>query len=73
MAGELTSIFQPSLGIIISPLRNSNANAKVIGLVARLLSLPFVITSVTKETLEEIKKVNEIKMCYKRNVFWLKF
>lgn len=58
MTGELTSLLQPNLAnIIVSPLRNSNASPKVLSYVANLLSLPFVIKTVSENVLGEIKKV----------------
>ncbi|XP_018564380.1 serine/threonine-protein kinase fused [Anoplophora glabripennis] len=56
--GEMGTLIQPSqTNIIVSPLRNSNANSKVLTFVARLLSIPFVIKGTTEDTLTQIKKV----------------
>ncbi|KAJ8985273.1 hypothetical protein NQ317_007060 [Molorchus minor] len=56
--GDMSSLVQPSqTNIIVSPLRNANANSKVLSFVARLLSIPFVVKGITDETLSEIKKV----------------
>lgn len=58
MNGEMTSLLQPNLAnIIVSPSRNSNASPKVIGFVANLLCLPFVIKNVPDDVLNQIKKV----------------
>ncbi|KAJ8932531.1 hypothetical protein NQ318_000648 [Aromia moschata] len=62
--GDMTSLTQPSqTNIIVSPLRNSNANSKVLSFVARLLSIPFVVKGTSEDTLFQIKKVYlEVKL-----------
>ncbi|KAJ8942227.1 hypothetical protein NQ314_010127 [Rhamnusium bicolor] len=62
--GEMASLLQPSqTNIIVSPLRNSNANSKVLSFVAKLLSIPFVLKGTTEDTLSKIKEVYlEIKL-----------
>lgn len=58
MNGEMTSLCQQSLtNILVSPLRNSSANSKVIMFVAKLFSLPFVVREVSDDSLSQIKKV----------------
>ncbi|KAB0794350.1 hypothetical protein PPYR_11189 [Photinus pyralis] len=58
IAGEMTSLSQKSLAsIIISPLSNSNVSSKVLGYVANLLSLPFVVTDTSEGALEQIKNI----------------
>lgn len=57
----MSSLVQPNLtNIIVSPLRNSNSNSKVLSFVAKLLSIAFVIKGTSEETVEQIKKVNSI-------------
>ncbi|XP_060529855.1 serine/threonine-protein kinase fused [Cylas formicarius] len=64
MNGEMTSLLQPNLtNILVSPLRNSNSNSKVLSYVARLLSVAFVVKGTPEETLGKIKKVYvEVKL-----------
>lgn len=64
MGGELTSLWQPSLtNIIVSPLRNSGANPKVLSYVASVLAIPFVIPETREDVLKQIKTV----LTYKNN------
>ncbi|XP_030762693.1 serine/threonine-protein kinase fused-like isoform X2 [Sitophilus oryzae] len=64
MNGEITSLTQPNLtNIIVSPLKNSNSNSKVLCFVAKLLSIAFVIKDISTEQIEQIKKVYlEVKL-----------
>lgn len=63
--GEMGTLMQPGqTNIIVSPLRNSNANSKVLSFVARLLSIPFVIKGTSEDTLSQIKKVRNQKYVY---------
>ncbi|XP_050310186.1 serine/threonine-protein kinase fused isoform X2 [Anthonomus grandis grandis] len=64
MNGEMSSLVQPNLtNIIVSPLRNTYSNSKVLSYVAKLLSIAFVVKGTSKETIENIKKVYlEVKL-----------
>lgn len=64
IGGELTSLTQPYLtNIIVSPLRNTNTSPKVLAYVAKLLSLPFALRSVSHEVKDQVKKVyQEVKL-----------
>lgn len=58
MAGEMNSLCQTTqTNIIVSPLKNRNASAKVVRYVASLLSLPFVIDGTSEQILKQIGKV----------------
>ncbi|KAJ3644362.1 hypothetical protein Zmor_027027 [Zophobas morio] len=58
MCGDLTSLTQPSLtNIIVSPLRNTNTSSKVLNYVTKLLSISFVLKSVSQDSKDRIKKV----------------
>lgn len=58
MNGELGSLCQPNLTIIIiTPLKNANSSCRVMEYVACLLSLPFVVSEVSEETLSQIINV----------------
>lgn len=64
LTGELISLTQTNqTNILISPLRNSNTNSKVLSLIAKLLSLPLILRGVSSDTLNQIKNVYfEIKL-----------
>lgn len=64
IGGEMTSLTQPYLtNIIVSPLRNTNTSPKVLMYVAKLLSLPFALRTVSQKTLDQMKKVYlEVKL-----------
>ncbi|KAG5899921.1 hypothetical protein JTB14_002472 [Gonioctena quinquepunctata] len=64
MNGEMVSLMQISqINVLVSPLRNPNASSKVLGFVARLLSIPFVVKGVSEDSLMQIKKVYlEVKL-----------
>ncbi|XP_023021946.2 STKc_STK36 domain-containing protein fused [Leptinotarsa decemlineata] len=64
IAGEMVSLTQiGQTNVLVSPLRNPNANSKVLSFVARLLSIPFVVKGVSEDTLVQIKKVYlEVKL-----------
>ncbi|XP_066998074.2 serine/threonine-protein kinase fused isoform X2 [Anabrus simplex] len=56
--GDVDSMLQQSfVGMIVTPLRNSNANCRVIEYVASLLSLPFVSDGVLEDEIEAIMQV----------------
>lgn len=58
ISGEMTSLSQKSLAsIVISPLANCNVSSKVLGYIANLLSLPFVVPDTTEGVLEQIKNI----------------
>ncbi|CAG9768721.1 unnamed protein product [Ceutorhynchus assimilis] len=64
MNGEMSSLLQPNLtNIIVSPLKNSNSNSKVLSFVVKLLSIAFVVKGTSEKTLDRIKKVYlEVKL-----------
>ncbi|KAF5283723.1 hypothetical protein FQA39_LY17220 [Lamprigera yunnana] len=64
ISGEMASLSQLNLAtIIISPLGNSNMSSKVLGCIASLMSLPFVVPDVSDDVLEQVKKTyNDIKV-----------
>ncbi|XP_018334476.1 serine/threonine-protein kinase fused [Agrilus planipennis] len=61
---ELSSLTEISLAnVLLSPLRNTNTNSKVMGSVASLFSMPFVILDEMDNVLTEIENVyNKIKL-----------
>lgn len=64
LSGEMISLTQRNqTNILISPLRNSTTNSKVLNFVAKLLSLPLVLRTTSEDTLNQIKNVYlEIKL-----------
>ncbi|KAH1000416.1 hypothetical protein HUJ04_000326, partial [Dendroctonus ponderosae] len=58
MRAEMSSLLQPNLtNIIVSPLRNTNLNSKVLSCVAKLLSIGLMVKGTAPETVEQIKQV----------------
>ncbi|ERL88222.1 hypothetical protein D910_05610, partial [Dendroctonus ponderosae] len=57
MRAEMSSLLQPNLtNIIVSPLRNTNLNSKVLSCVAKLLSIGLMVKGTAPETVEQIKQ-----------------
>jgi len=60
MDGQVEELMQENfVGILVAPLRNPSASSQMVDFIACLLSLPFIVKSVTKEQLVEIKEVRQ--------------
>jgi hypothetical protein len=58
MDGDVDALQQCNfVGVVVSPLRNPGASCRVVEYVACLLSLPFVVSSVTAEEVSKIQQV----------------
>ncbi|XP_065173628.1 serine/threonine-protein kinase fused [Atheta coriaria] len=58
MNGQIDCLLQPgSTNVLVIPLRNPRASPKVVGFVANLFCLPFVVTGISSESKEQILQV----------------
>lgn len=58
LSGELICLMQTNqTNIIISPLRNTTTNSRVLNFIAKLLSLPLILRGVSKDNLQKIKMI----------------
>lgn len=58
MDGDVDALQQCNfVGVVVSPLRNPGASCRVVEYVACLLSLPFVVNSISEEEISKIQQV----------------